>query len=205
MCLYLIYRNLTQSLKAHNVKEKYDLKVLNISTMSGYLLSTLPERDQTRIVAQLQKGVISKDLQGYVPKLKKLSEEVKNAVLKVEDPIPIDDAEFIEKFKPEEKKEMINWVQTSKKRIKDEIEYKLKISKGEVVPEITIELDPQEKIFESVRNLVLNIINRINLPYISTVSKMKNEGSKGKTRDIIAEKIRYPKRKSHTYRNRANV
>lgn len=80
----------THALKAYEMKEKYDLKLINISTQSAYLLSTLPERDQTRIVAQLQSGVISKDLQGYIPKLKGLSEEVKNAVLKVEDPIPIE-------------------------------------------------------------------------------------------------------------------
>ena len=48
--------------------------------MSGYLLSTLPKRDQTRVVAQLKSGVISRDLQKYIPKLKGLSEEIQNAI-----------------------------------------------------------------------------------------------------------------------------
>ncbi|MFW9872670.1 MAG: hypothetical protein ACFFG0_06165 [Candidatus Thorarchaeota archaeon] len=75
------------------MKEKYNLKLINISTQSGYLLSTLPERDQTRIVAQLQSGVISRDLTSYIPKLKDLSEDVKNALLKVEEPITIEETE----------------------------------------------------------------------------------------------------------------
>lgn len=158
---------ITHALKSYKTKKKYNLEDLNISTISGYLLSTLPERDQKRIVNQLQKGVISKDLQSYIPKLKNLSEDVKNATLRVNDPIDIKDAEFIEKFKePEEKKEIINWLQRTKKSMKDTMELRLKISEGEEPPEISIELDPQEKIIENMRTFIINGINRINLPYL---------------------------------------
>lgn len=62
------------------IKKKLEIEEIQISTMSGYLLSTLPERDQSRVVAQLQNKIISKDLQKYIPKLKGLSEEIQNAI-----------------------------------------------------------------------------------------------------------------------------
>lgn len=146
-------------------KEKFEMLNFNISTKSGYLLSTLSDDEQEKVVDLMISGKIGKNLATYIPKYKKLPEKIKDAVLDIENPINIDDAEFVLKFDEDEQEKMIDWLQEKKQSFEDMKQYKLSIAKGEIVPQIIID-NPQEELFRTIRRFVIDGVQSIRLDYL---------------------------------------
>jgi len=157
---------LTTIMKAYETRLKYDLSDLEISTQNIYAISRLDDNYQKQLVSQLMAGVAPTDLVSYVSKLKKMPEDVKKQVLKINNPISAEEGEIVAQFKtPEERKEIMEEIKYTQKYLEDQLTYKLQISKGEIEP-IPRLIDIENKMVKYFRNFMLNAKNRFVIEYL---------------------------------------
>jgi len=157
---------LTIILRAYETRVKYDLNEFKLSTQNVYAISRLDESYRKQLIAQLKADVAPIDLVSYVSKLKRMPEDVKKQVLKVNNPISAEEGEIVAKFKtPEERKDIMEEIRYTQKILEEALTYKLQISEGEIepIPEL---IDIENKTVKYFRNLMLNIKSKMVVEYL---------------------------------------
>ena len=157
---------LTEILKAFQTREKYDLFDLEISTQNVYAIHRLDSSNREQLVSQLKAGKAPIDLVSYVAKLKTMPQDVRQQVLKVNNPISAEEGEIVAKFKtPEERKEIMDEIIYTQKDLEEKLTYFLQISKGEIEPIPTL-IDKENKTVRYWRNFMLNAKSRFIIKYL---------------------------------------
>jgi len=157
---------LTIILRAFETRVKYDLNEFKLSTQNVYAIHRLSDRDKGLLISQLRAGKSPTDLVSYVSKLKKLPQDVRQQVLKVDHPISAEEGEIVAKFKtPEERKEIMDEIKYTQKDLEEKLTYFLQISKGEIEP-IPKFIDKESKTVRYFRNLMLNIKSKMVIEYL---------------------------------------
>ena len=122
---------LTIILRAFETRVKYDLNEFKLSTQNVYAIHRLNDRNKEQLIAQLKAGKTPTDLVSYVSKLKTMPQDVREQVLKVNNPISAEEGEIVAKFKtPEERKEIMKEIQYTQKDLEEKLTYFLQISEG---------------------------------------------------------------------------
>lgn len=156
----------TMILKSYRTRLDYDLSAYKLSTQNVYAISRLDESYRKQLIAQLKADVAPTDLVSYVSKLKKMPEDVKKQVLKINNPISAEEGEIVAKFKtPEERKEIMDEIQYTQKDLEEKLTYFLQISKGEIEP-LPQFIDTENKTVRYFRNFMLNAKSRFVIEYL---------------------------------------
>lgn len=153
-------------LKAYETRIKYDLLDSTISTQNVYAIHRLNDRNKEQLIAQLKAGKTPTDLVSYVSKLKAMPQDVREQVLKINNPISAEEGEIVAKFKtPEERKEIMKEIQYTQKDLEEKLTYFLQISKGEIEP-LPQFIDTENKTVRYFRNFMLNAKSRFVIEYL---------------------------------------
>jgi len=157
---------LTIIMKAYETRLKYDLNEFKISTQNVYAIHRLNNRNKEHLITQLKAGKTPTDLVSYVSKLKTMPQDVREQVLRVNNPISAEEGVIVAQFKtPEERKEIIEEIRYTQKILEDALTYKLQISKGEIDPLPRL-IDIENKMVKYFRNFMLNAKNRFVIEYL---------------------------------------
>jgi len=158
--------SLTMILKSYRTRFDYDLSAYKLSTTNVYAISRLDDSNREQLIAQLKAGKTPTDLVSYVSKLKAMPQDVRQQVLKVNNPISAEEGEIVAKFKtPEERKEIMDEIKYTQKDLEEKLTYFLQISKGEIEPIPTF-IDKENKTVKYFRNFMLNAKSRFVIEYL---------------------------------------
>ena len=157
---------LTIILRAFETRIKYDLNEFKLSTQNVYAIHRLNDRDKGLLISQLRAGKSPTDLVSYVSNLKKLPQDVRQQVLKVDHPISAEEGEIVAKFKtPEERKDIMEEIRYTQKALEEALTYRLQISEGEIDP-LPRFIDAENKTVKYFRNFMLNVKSRFVIEYL---------------------------------------
>lgn len=156
----------TMILKSYRTRLDYDLSAYKLSTTNVYAIHRLNDRNKEQLIAQLKAGKTPTDLVSYVSKLKTMPQDVREQVLKINNPISAEEGEIVAKFKtPEERKEIMKEIQYTQKDLEEKLTYFLQISKGEIEP-LPQFIDTENKTVRYFRNFMLNAKSRFVIEYL---------------------------------------
>lgn len=162
-----------------------------ISSATLYHIQRLSIEDQKKVIQKIKVKQLKQgsDLRELVLEIKKLPNDLKDAVLNIESPIDLETAKTISiVIDQEQRKELINEIKLTTKMLEDNIQYRIKIAKGEIPPEPIILVNNLEKILRAMIRFRINTRRVFRMEDIRSIESME---IRMKIREIIEDTIGY--------------
>lgn len=185
--------NINKILQAKKLRDKLRIggtPISEISTSTLIEISGLEETDQEKMIVKILEGEIhTRELRNIVKIVKELPPDIKDEILQVKSPIDLETAKTISIVTDQEqRKELINEIKLTTKMLEDNIQYRIKIAKGEIPPEPIVLVDNLDKMLRAMIRFRINTRRIFRMEDIRQIESME---IRMKIREIIEDTISY--------------
>jgi len=154
-------------------REKLGVKSALISTRTLDSIYSLPIEEQKKIIQKIEVGQLKQgqELRELVVEIKKLPEDLKKAVLTIENPIDLKMAKIVAQFPEEEqRKDIMKSIKLSKDSLDYLLQYELEVAKGDIPKQIKLYDADREK-FGLFQRISLRLMSRMNISFLEDLSQ----------------------------------